>query len=47
MQQRRRSLVVVFVVVILSGVLGLFAQPNQDAGRTWSHIQETLQQAGQ
>ena len=47
MQQRRRALVVVFVVIVLSGVLGLFAQPDPHAAQTWAHVQQTLQQAGQ
>ena len=48
MQQRRRALVAVaFVVIVLSGVLGWFAQPNPEALRTWEHIQQTAQQAGQ
>ncbi len=37
----------VFVVIVLSGVLGLFAQPDPQAAQTWAHVQQTLQQAGQ
>jgi hypothetical protein len=48
MQQRRRTLaVVVFVVIVLSGVLGWFAQPDPHAAQTWAHVQQTLQQVGQ
>jgi hypothetical protein len=48
MQQRRRAIVAVaFVVIVLSGVLGLFAQPDPHAAQTWAHVQQTLQQAGQ
>ena len=48
MQQRRRTVAVVaFVVIVLSGVLGWVAQPDPDAVRTWTHVQQTLQQAGQ
>ncbi len=48
MQQRRRTVAAVaFVVIVLSGVLGWFAQPDPQAAQTWTHVQQTLQQAGQ
>ena len=48
MQQRRKTLVAVaFVVIVLSSVLGFFAQPDPHAAQTWAHVQQTLQQAGQ